>query len=72
MRLWDETMKTAKLIAGKGRVALKAIKNCIDRGFDVDLKTGQFMEADGFAMCIGKPGWQGRNDGILREKKTGV
>ncbi|OQY42888.1 MAG: enoyl-CoA hydratase [Desulfobacteraceae bacterium 4572_87] len=67
--LWEETMKTAKLMAGKGRVALKAIKNCIDRGFDVDLKTGQFMEADGFAMCMASPDGKEGMTAFLEKRK---
>jgi len=50
--LWDETMKTAKLIASKGRVSLRAVKQMIDRGFDLDVRSGCYMEADAFALCM--------------------
>lgn len=49
--LFDETMKTAKLIATKGKVSLKGLKDTIDRGFDVDLRDGCFMESDMFGLC---------------------
>jgi len=68
--LWEETMKTAKLIAGKGRVSMKAIKNCIDRGFEVDLRTGHFMEADGFALCMASPDGQEGMTAFLEKRKA--
>ncbi|MCG6881865.1 MAG: enoyl-CoA hydratase/isomerase family protein [Deltaproteobacteria bacterium] len=67
--LWDETMKIAKLMASKGRVSMKAIKNCIDRGFDVDLRTGHFMEADGFALCISSPDGREGMTAFLEKRK---
>lgn len=53
--LMDETLKIAKTIAGKGRVALKAVKHVIDNGFDVDLKNGCALEADAFSICFASP-----------------
>ena len=53
--LWEETMKTASLIASKGRVALKGIKDCIDRGADMDLINGCRMEADAFSIIFTSP-----------------
>jgi len=67
--LWEETMKTAKLMASKGRVSMKAIKNCIDRGFDVDLRTGNFMEADGFALCMSSPDGKEGMTAFLEKRK---
>jgi len=49
--LWEETMKTAKVIASKGRVSVRAVKQMINRGLDVDLRSGCYMEADAFALC---------------------
>jgi len=54
-KLWEETLKTANLMAGKGKVSLRAVKRCIDRGFDVDLTSGCYMEADAFALCKASP-----------------
>lgn len=50
--LWEETMKAASMIATKGRVALKGIKDCIDRGADMDLANGCKMEADAFGLIF--------------------
>jgi enoyl-CoA hydratase len=54
-QLWEETMKTARVLASKGRVSLKAAKYCIERGSDVDLRDGCYMEADAFALCVASP-----------------
>jgi len=54
-KLWDETMKTAKVISSKGSVSMKLVKHCINRGNEVDLRTGLYLEADGFAMCKVSP-----------------
>jgi len=49
--LWEETMKTAKKMASMGKVAMRAMKHCIDRGADVDLHTGCGIETELFALC---------------------
>lgn len=54
-QLWEETLKTAKVLATKGKVALRAIKRCIDRGFDVDLRDGCYLEAESFATVFSSP-----------------
>jgi enoyl-CoA hydratase len=54
-KLWDETMKTARAMATKGRVSMRAMKRCIDRGYDVDLHSGCYMESDAFALCMASP-----------------
>jgi len=53
--LMEETLKIARSIAEKGRVALRAIKHVIDNGFDIDLKTGCALEADAFSICFASP-----------------
>ncbi|MGD9022436.1 MAG: enoyl-CoA hydratase-related protein [Deltaproteobacteria bacterium] len=53
--LMEETRKIAETIAQRGRVALRAVKHVIDRGFDVDLKTGCALEADAFSICFASP-----------------
>lgn len=54
-QLWEETMNTARMIADKGSVSLKAVKDCIGRGVDVDLRDGCYMESDAFGLCIVSP-----------------
>jgi len=53
--LMEETLKIARTIAEKGRVALRAVKHAIDNGLDVDLKTGCALEADAFSICFASP-----------------
>lgn len=67
--LWDETMKVAKEIAKKGRVSLKAVKDCINRGFDVDLQDGCFMEIDNFALCMASPDGKEGMTAFLEKRK---
>jgi enoyl-CoA hydratase len=50
--LMDEVLKTAKIIAGKGKVSLRAAKEAINNGMDVDLSTGCKIEMDAFALCM--------------------
>lgn len=50
--LWKETMKTAGIMASKGKVSMRATKQCIERGIDQDLRTGCYMETDAFAVCV--------------------
>jgi enoyl-CoA hydratase len=51
-KLWEETLKTAQVLAKKGRVSLGAAKQAINRGADVDLRTGCALEVDLFALCF--------------------
>ncbi len=50
--LMDEVFKTAKVIAAKGRVALRAAKQAINSGIHTDLTTGCGIELDAFALCM--------------------
>lgn len=46
--LMDETMKTATTISNMGRVSVRAVKQTIDRGTQVDLRTGCALEVEAF------------------------
>ncbi len=50
--LWDEALETAKKIAAKGKVSVRAAKETINCGLNADLETGLRLEADAFAVCI--------------------
>ncbi|MCP3954659.1 MAG: enoyl-CoA hydratase/isomerase family protein [Desulfobacterales bacterium] len=50
--LMEETLKTAGAIAAKGKVSLRAAKQVINSGINVDLATGCAMEVDAFALCM--------------------
>jgi len=50
--LMEEVMKTAKAIASRGKVSLRAAKQTINSGMDTDLLTGCNIECDAFALCM--------------------
>ena len=54
-KLMAAVLETARIIAAKGRVALRAAKQAVNRGLDVDLATGCRLEVDAFALCMASP-----------------
>jgi enoyl-CoA hydratase len=50
--LMEEVLKTAKAIAAKGKVALRAAKQAINNGINADLTIGCGIELDAFALCM--------------------
>jgi enoyl-CoA hydratase len=51
----EECRKVALSLAAKGRVSLRAAKQAVDRGFDLDLKNACLLEVDAFALCFASP-----------------
>jgi enoyl-CoA hydratase len=68
-KLWEETMKLAQLMASKGGVSLRAIKQCIDRGFDTDLRRGCQIESDAFGLCMCSPDAKEGMSAFLEKRK---
>jgi enoyl-CoA hydratase len=68
-KLWEETMKTAELIASKGKVSLRAVKQCIDRGYDTDLRRGCQIESDAFGYCLTSPDAKEGMSAFLEKRK---
>jgi enoyl-CoA hydratase len=68
-KLWEETMKTAGIIAGYGKVALRAIKECIGRGLDVDLQDGCYMEREAFGLVATSPDQKEGMSAFLEKRK---
>ncbi len=54
-QLMDEVLNVAKIIVSKGKISLRAAKQAINTGMDVDLKTGCRVEIDAFAICLASP-----------------
>lgn len=50
--LMDQVMATARVLAEKGRVSLRAAKEAVDSGLDTDLATGLKIEQNAFALCM--------------------
>lgn len=68
-QLWEETLKTAKTLASKGRFSINAVKYCIERGYDVNLRDGCFMEGDAFALCLASPDGKEGMTAFLEKRK---
>lgn len=51
-KLMEAVMATAADMASKGRVALRAIKQAVNQGLNVDLATAIRIETDAFAICL--------------------
>ncbi len=68
-KLWEETMKTAKMLASKGKFSLMAVKRCIDRGYDLDLRAACAVETDQFALCMASPDGREGMTAFLEKRK---
>lgn len=51
-QLMEETMKVAKFLATRSPAVLRSIKQVVDRGMDVDLRSGCALEAEAFGICF--------------------
>ena len=69
-QLMDEVIKTAKTIASKGKVSLRAAKQAIDNGVDVDLTTGCRIEIEAFALCLASPDAKEGTLAFLEKRKA--
>lgn len=67
--LWQETLKTARVMASKGRFSLMAAKRCIDRGYNLDLRAGCGVESDQFALCMASPDGKEGMSAFLEKRK---
>ncbi len=68
--LMDETVKTAKTIASKGKVSLRAAKQAINGGINADLATGCRIEADSFALCMSSRDAKEGTSAFLEKRKA--
>ena len=67
--LMEEAMKTAKTIASKGRVSLRAVKELIGMGFELPLDQALRMEAEAFGMCFASPDQKEGMSAFLEKRK---
>ncbi len=68
--LMAEVIKTATIIASKGKASLRAAKQAINSGMDVDLKTGCRIEIDAFAICLSSPDAKEGTLAFLEKRKA--
>jgi enoyl-CoA hydratase len=68
--LMEEVLKTAREIAAKGRVSLRAAKQAIHQGLNVDLSSGCNMEVDAFALVFASPDAKEGTSAFLEKRKA--
>ena len=68
-QLMTDVMKTAAIIASKGRVALRAAKQAINNGLNVDLASGLALENDAFALCLASRDAREGTSAFLEKRK---
>jgi enoyl-CoA hydratase/carnithine racemase len=59
----------AKDIAAKGRVSLRAVKQAINQGLNVDLVSGCHIEVDAFAIALASPDAKEGTAAFLEKRK---
>jgi enoyl-CoA hydratase len=67
--LMEETLRTARAIGAKGKVALRAAKQAVNNGLNVDLVTGLRIEQDAFAICMASPDAKEGTQAFLEKRK---
>jgi enoyl-CoA hydratase len=67
--LMEEVMKTAGIIASKGKVSLREAKQAVNRGMNVDLAQGCAIEIDAFALCYASPDAKEGTSAFLEKRK---
>ena len=68
--LMEEAVKTASVIASKGKVSLREAKQAINKGMNVDLATGCGIEVDAFALCYASQDAREGTKAFLEKRKA--
>ena len=68
--LMEAVHKTANMIATKGKASLRAAKEAINRGMDVDLHTGCNIEMDAFSLCTASADAKEGTHAFLEKRKA--
>ena len=68
--LMDEVKKTAKLMMSKGKVSLRAAKEAINKGLNVDLSTALDIEVDTFSLCFASEDAKEGTTAFLEKRKA--
>jgi enoyl-CoA hydratase len=67
--LMDKVLGVARSMAAMGKVALRAIKQTVNFGLNVDLATGLRIETDAFAITIASPDAKEGTAAFLEKRK---
>lgn len=68
--LMEKTLKTARTIAAKGKASLRAAKQSVNSGLNVDLVTGLDIECDAFALCMASEDAKEGTTAFLEKRKA--
>jgi enoyl-CoA hydratase len=68
--LMEKVMETARNIASRGKVALRAAKQAINDGMNVDLTTGCHYEIDAFALSFASPDAKEGTSAFLEKRQA--
>ena len=68
--LMAEVLKTAGVIASKGKVSLREAKQAVNKGMDVDLASGCGLEIDAFALCYASPDAKEGTSAFLEKRQA--
>ncbi len=68
--LKEEVVATAREIASRGKVALRAAKQALNHGANTDLNTGCHIEADAFALTLASPDAREGTAAFLEKRKA--
>lgn len=68
--LMNTAEETARLMASKGKAALRAAKQTINQGLEVDLTTALAIERDAFALCLASPDAKEGTSAFLEKRKA--
>jgi enoyl-CoA hydratase len=68
--LMEAVLKTARDIAAKGRVSLRAAKQAVNLGLNTDLATGCSIETDAFALTIASADAKEGTAAFLEKRKA--
>jgi len=68
--LMDQVRKTAQTIASRGRVSLRAAKQAVNRGMNVDIVTGCQIEVEAFSLCMSSPDAKEGTTAFLEKRKA--
>jgi enoyl-CoA hydratase len=68
--LMEEVLKTARDVAAKGKVSLRAVKEAVNQGLNVDLASGCHIEIDAFALALASPDAKEGTTAFLEKRKA--
>lgn len=68
--LMPAVLKTASIIAAKGKASLRAAKQAVNNGLNVDLATGCRIEEDAFALCMASQDAKEGTSAFLEKRKA--